>query len=174
MNERKAFLKLLAKNEDDTTTRLVYADWLDEHGEHEEADRQRKWPAAREWLVQFCKDNNPPDDEDLDEWVIDFYARTLVELAREAVEQGKGKRKEYGFSCGNNMGRSRATPSATTVVSSGRTGPSLPVFPCRRTLKRRAASVAAAKSRWMTGVVALQSARKRPFNRQSAIVFCNT
>jgi uncharacterized protein (TIGR02996 family) len=54
---RDGFLKALAENEDDTTVRLVYADWLDEHGEHEEADRQRKWPAAKEWLVRFCKDN---------------------------------------------------------------------------------------------------------------------
>src|SRR5205814_1124014 len=53
MNQRNAFLKALAKNEDDTATRLVYADWLDEHGEHEEADRQRKWPAAKEWLVRL-------------------------------------------------------------------------------------------------------------------------
>ena len=62
MSERDAFLKLLAENEDDTTARLVYADWLDEQGEHEEADRQRKWPAAKEWLVKFCQANNPPDD----------------------------------------------------------------------------------------------------------------
>ena len=58
MNERKAFEKALKKNEDDTTTRLVYADWLDEQGEHEEADRQRKWPAAKEWLVGFSKENS--------------------------------------------------------------------------------------------------------------------
>ena len=55
MDQREAFLKALAENEDDTTTRLVYADWLDEQGEHEEADRQRKWPAAKEWLVRFCQ-----------------------------------------------------------------------------------------------------------------------
>src|SRR3954452_13144798 len=100
MNERKAFLKLLDKNEDDTTTRLVYADWLDEHGEHEEADRQRKWKAAKAWLVKFCEENNPPDGEETDEWVIDYA--TLLELGREAVA---GAEKDwFGFSCGNNMG----------------------------------------------------------------------
>ena len=42
MNERDAFLKMIVENEDDTLTRLVFADWLDEHGEHEEAgERQR-------------------------------------------------------------------------------------------------------------------------------------
>ncbi|HJZ56810.1 MAG TPA: TIGR02996 domain-containing protein [Gemmataceae bacterium] len=55
MAEREAFLAALAANEDDITTRLVYADWLDENGDHEEADRQRKWPAAKQWLVAFAK-----------------------------------------------------------------------------------------------------------------------
>jgi uncharacterized protein (TIGR02996 family) len=58
MNLRDGFVKALAENEDDTTTRLVFADWLDEQGEHEEADRQRKWPAAKEWLMRFCKENS--------------------------------------------------------------------------------------------------------------------
>jgi uncharacterized protein (TIGR02996 family) len=101
VNERDGFLKLLAENEDDTTTRLVYADWLDDRGEHEEADRQRKWPAAKEWLVRFCRANNPPPD--YEEWIIDY--ETLLDLGREAVERaeedGDG---ELWFSCGNNMG----------------------------------------------------------------------
>jgi uncharacterized protein (TIGR02996 family) len=56
--QRFGFLRALVRNEDDTTTRLVYADWLDERGEHEEADRQRRWPVAHEWLVRFCKENS--------------------------------------------------------------------------------------------------------------------
>lgn len=59
MSERDAFLRALAANEDDVATRMVYADWLDERGEHEEADRQRKWPRAKEWLRQFAA--NHPD-----------------------------------------------------------------------------------------------------------------
>ncbi|VTU00733.1 unnamed protein product [Gemmataceae bacterium] len=100
MIERDAFLAALAENEDDTTTRLVYADWLDEQGEHDEADRQRKWPAAKEWLVGFCAANNHgPDEEDPYEWVISYA--DLLELGREAVA---GADKDgFGFSCGNNM-----------------------------------------------------------------------
>ena len=48
------FLAALAKNEDDTGLRMVYADYLDELGEHEEAERQRAWPAAKAWLVAFA------------------------------------------------------------------------------------------------------------------------
>ncbi len=98
MNERDAFLKVLAANEDDTTVRLVYADWLDEQGEHEEADRQRKWPAAKEWLIRLSRDNNPPSEDDPDEWFISY--QTLLELGREGVERTGDW---YGFSCANNM-----------------------------------------------------------------------
>jgi uncharacterized protein (TIGR02996 family) len=99
VNERNAFLEALAQNEDDTQTRLVYADWLDEQGEHEEADRQRRWRAAKEWLVEFCRDHNPPPEEESEEWVISY--EVLLDLGREAVEQAdKGW---FGFSCGNNM-----------------------------------------------------------------------
>ena len=102
MNERDAFLGALAANEDETLTRLVFADWLDDRGEHEESDRHRRWPAAKEWLVRFCRENNPaPDDADeYGEWVIDYP--TLLELGREAIA-GEDK-WGIGFSCGNNMG----------------------------------------------------------------------
>jgi uncharacterized protein (TIGR02996 family) len=104
MSERDAFLKALAENEDDTTTRLVYADWLDDHGEHEEADRQRKWTPAKAWLVQFCRDNNPDHDDDDDDgddsyyWIISY--KRLLRLGREAVEGADAS--GFGFDCGAN------------------------------------------------------------------------
>lgn len=100
MSERNAFLKFLSDNEDDTTTRLVYADWLDDHGEHEEADRQRKWPAAKEWLVRFCEASNSRDDSDPYEWMISY--KDLIELGQEAIDRAD-KDGEVWLSCGNNM-----------------------------------------------------------------------
>jgi uncharacterized protein (TIGR02996 family) len=114
VKEREAFLKALAENEDDNVTRSVYADWLDEQGEHEEADRHRKWPAAKAWLVQFCEEHNPFSDVDMediedveDEWseYVISYA-DLIELGREAVKHAR--RGEMGFSCGPNMEMSEA------------------------------------------------------------------
>jgi uncharacterized protein (TIGR02996 family) len=97
VSERDAFLRKLDEDEDDTLTRLVYADWLDERGEHEEADRQRKWPAAKEWLVRFCAEHNLPDAVSY-EWFISY--EQLLELGRDAVDQaGEGR---CGFSCGTN------------------------------------------------------------------------
>ena len=82
MNEQDIFLKALEENEDDTPTRLVYADWLDDHGEYEEADRQRKWPAAKAWLREFCNE--------LDDQADAYYlgVKTLIREARRALEDG--------------------------------------------------------------------------------------
>jgi uncharacterized protein (TIGR02996 family) len=97
---RDAFLNALAHNEDDTATRLVFADWLEEHGEHEEADRQRKWPAAKEWLARFCRDHNPPPDHsDPIEQVISY--EELIETGRATIEEAD----EWGshFFCFTNL-----------------------------------------------------------------------
>lgn len=118
MNEGNAFLKLLAENEDDTTTRLVFADWLDEHGEHEEADRQRKWPAAKEWLVRFCRDNNPDPVRDSETRPIPYEA--LMELGwtiaiRIDENAGSGLNPEsIAYYCGNNIDMCYALRSGFT------------------------------------------------------------
>jgi uncharacterized protein (TIGR02996 family) len=55
VSEREAFLAAIqAAAWDDELPRLVYADWLDEHGEHEEADRQRKYVPSLRWLKEFA------------------------------------------------------------------------------------------------------------------------
>lgn len=53
--DKQEYQKYLQLNENDTAARLEYADLLDELGEHEEADRMRKWPAAKTWLVEKCR-----------------------------------------------------------------------------------------------------------------------
>ena len=101
MSERRAFLAALAKDEDDTTTRLVYADWLDERGEHEEADRMRKWDAAKAWLVRLCEYNNSPDLEE--EWVITY--EKLLQAGRDAVQNvGEGGYLTVWVSNNDDMG----------------------------------------------------------------------
>jgi uncharacterized protein (TIGR02996 family) len=83
---RDTFLKALSENEDDATTRFIYADWLDEQGEHEEADRQRRWPAAKEWLVRFFDDHSSGDYyEQLNSF------EELMALAQAAVKEGHEK-----------------------------------------------------------------------------------
>jgi len=64
LNERKAFLKALADNEDNAEVRMTYADWLDARGEHEEAERQSRWPVAKQWIIEFCDIYNPPLNDD--------------------------------------------------------------------------------------------------------------
>jgi uncharacterized protein (TIGR02996 family) len=58
VDDRQAFLNAIqAAPWDDELPRLVYADWLDERGEHEEADRQRKYAASERWLREFARTN---------------------------------------------------------------------------------------------------------------------
>lgn len=85
MSERDEFLRALTENEDDVPLRLSYADWLDESGEHEEADRQRKWPAAKEWFDKFCREHNPPPGEETD--VRAISRQRLIEMGREAIKE---------------------------------------------------------------------------------------
>jgi uncharacterized protein (TIGR02996 family) len=92
---RDAFLQALDENEDDTSTRLVYADWLDERGEHDEANRQRKWPAAKDWLVRFFRAHSQGDYMGQ----LNSYEE-LMELGRVAVEEAD--ERGFGFDCGSN------------------------------------------------------------------------
>lgn len=53
MTHREAFEAHLKDNPTDWTTRLVYADWLEDNDEPEKADRQRRWKEAWTWLTEF-------------------------------------------------------------------------------------------------------------------------
>jgi uncharacterized protein (TIGR02996 family) len=58
VTDREAFLAdIKAATWDDELPRLVYADWLDEHGENEEADRQRKYVPSLRWLKKFAEEH---------------------------------------------------------------------------------------------------------------------
>lgn len=52
--ERQAFEAALKENPEDWTTRLIYADWLDEHDMPEESDRQRNYRASHEWMAALA------------------------------------------------------------------------------------------------------------------------
>lgn len=86
MNDGSQFLKALQDNEDDVAVRLAYADWLEDQGQHEEADRQRKWPAAKEWLREFAR-NSPDfgwadDDQSEEDRMYTPYAMLMYFLER--------------------------------------------------------------------------------------------
>lgn len=48
MGDREAFLKAIEENPGDRLGRLIYADWLDDNGGHEEARSVRK--EAIDWV----------------------------------------------------------------------------------------------------------------------------
>lgn len=57
-DERIAFEQALRQDEDDDITRMVFADWLDEHDMPEEADRMRRWRSSKTWLENWCRSVN--------------------------------------------------------------------------------------------------------------------
>jgi uncharacterized protein (TIGR02996 family) len=91
MTERDAFLAAIKSAAwDDELPHLVFADWLDEHGEHEEADRQRKYVPSRRWMREFVKQHHAYADYhneqgNWDEEIIEeYYSDFLVFLERHA------------------------------------------------------------------------------------------
>jgi uncharacterized protein (TIGR02996 family) len=43
MTDEDAFIRAIQADPDDTTTRLVYADWLEERGQPARAETLRRW-----------------------------------------------------------------------------------------------------------------------------------
>ncbi len=56
-DDRQAFLDAIKQQPKNYDHRYVYADWLDERGEHEEADRQRRYEASEKWLREFARNH---------------------------------------------------------------------------------------------------------------------
>lgn len=53
MNDRKTWERAVEKDPTNDLQRKIFADWLDEQGEVEEADRQRRWVDAFMFLADF-------------------------------------------------------------------------------------------------------------------------
>jgi uncharacterized protein (TIGR02996 family) len=105
MTQDEAFLQAIIEAPDDDTPRLVYADWLDEHGQDEraelvrvqcelarlaEGDRLRPELAAREWklLTEHGKEWAQPLREAVSSWEL---RRGLVEAVTISGDAGAGR-----------------------------------------------------------------------------------
>jgi uncharacterized protein (TIGR02996 family) len=108
VNERDAFVRYLEKHPDDQVARSVFVDWLDEHGDHGEAERMRNFPAARKWLIDFawemstkyvreCPEDHPDGQPDPEDVVTYEY---LVVAGLESMEEGEFR---GSFSCSHHM-----------------------------------------------------------------------
>jgi uncharacterized protein (TIGR02996 family) len=98
MDEREQFLAAITSSPKDYTKRLIFADWLDDHGEHEEAERQRKYQAAFEWIRDFADK-------------IDQGHTFLLEQAERRFDPNWSidDKYDYYFNMGENEGYKRAT-----------------------------------------------------------------
>lgn len=89
MDERQAFLNAIAAAAwDDELVRGVYADWLDERGEHEEADRQRQFVPAERWLRAFARKHGfgYTDEDERADNIDSPYGQLLYFLERHGDE----------------------------------------------------------------------------------------
>lgn len=87
-DHRIAFLKAVEESPMDETTRQVYADWLDEQGDIEEANRQRQYVRSRKWLTSYAIRLKPYDAEGVYDFEIESksaewcYEQMMNELSR--------------------------------------------------------------------------------------------
>jgi uncharacterized protein (TIGR02996 family) len=108
---REAFVKKLEENEDDTTTRLIFADYLEENGEDEEAQRMRKWDAAKQWLLDAVASNEESysdydsDDAEAGSYWDEVYHigyAQLIEFGHVGANAQGIARETARLNCGNN------------------------------------------------------------------------
>lgn len=63
LKDRIAFENALVLNKYDQTTRLIFADWLEEYGFDDEAvfhrEWTKEWQKSKDWLEEFARDNIP-------------------------------------------------------------------------------------------------------------------
>lgn len=57
MADRDDFLRAIKAEPQNYLSRCVFADWLDERGEHEEAERQRSYEAAWKWFEELAEND---------------------------------------------------------------------------------------------------------------------
>lgn len=110
--QRQAFLDTLTANEDDTATRWIYADWLDEQNEHEEADRMRKWPAAKAWMVEFAASLGGTGVDDDEE---NYYGPYREITYEDVIQAGRDfvANDDYFVQQGSELARSRMHEAGT-------------------------------------------------------------
>jgi uncharacterized protein (TIGR02996 family) len=75
MNDQGAFEEAVKQSPDDQALRLVYADWLEEHDQPEEALRQRKFLDAKKWLTDLAATLGMTCDNYSDIWH-NYFQRT--------------------------------------------------------------------------------------------------
>jgi uncharacterized protein (TIGR02996 family) len=98
--EREAFLRAIEDNPLDPNPRHVYADWLDERGEYDEANEQRRWTEemleSRQRIVKIAEgirmeanswlEDCLGEDEDQDQYAFDYDL--LMEAATYYLKSG--------------------------------------------------------------------------------------
>ena len=110
MSERDAFLAAIAAAPEDEAPHRVFADWLDEHGEHEEAAYHRRWTVevarAEAWLAAYAAELN------------ELGAEAVADFAEECAEDFG---EEFGESAGYEFTMADLIRAAHAYLRTGET-----------------------------------------------------
>lgn len=128
MDDRQAFLAAIGTKPLDHLLRCVFADWLDEHGEVEEATRQREWVGAYEYLLKnfvhpyeeddYVDDEReevPPPGAAIDE--INYWQQSLVEQGGVCFGTDQAAQNTYDDAGRNEFCRNLEIVTGTKISS---------------------------------------------------------
>lgn len=93
MSEREAFLQGIKDNPKDPHIRKIFADWLDDHDEPEEADFYRNWTLekyeeAEEWIKDFVEEILE-EGEGRERYETELTVESLLAAAHEHLDTGR-------------------------------------------------------------------------------------
>jgi uncharacterized protein (TIGR02996 family) len=88
MSSEEDFIKHLESNPKDYFFRMIYSDWLEENDRIDDANRQRSYQYADEWMDKFCKDRYLGSYDDIDHYGREITRDEIVSLAKEVALTG--------------------------------------------------------------------------------------
>ena len=96
MDDRESFVSCIRENREDDDLRQVFADWLEENGEYEEANSQREWKNALK-VIHWFADDNDVDRHDMLEYMSRAFDNEhfIVEDGEETDYGGEELRDEW-------------------------------------------------------------------------------
>ena len=96
--KKEDFLDAIAKNPDDISNRLIYADWLEDSGDIDESLRQRQWIPAKQELMSLMEIEETEPELENDN---DYYSYEPYMTFQEFIDFLTENRKTDYLSFGN-------------------------------------------------------------------------
>ncbi|MFO0850639.1 MAG: TIGR02996 domain-containing protein [Gemmataceae bacterium] len=127
MDDRQVFLAQIDADPLNHLLRCVFADWLDDRGESDEADRQRQWVAAFEYLrenfmdcyVEFGAEEESREPTSFADTMkeIEYWQTSLIEDGDICFADTESPEKLYDEADRNEFYRNLEIVTGTTITA---------------------------------------------------------